>query len=125
MVGHWQLQLKIWNGPKLDTSWSQNSSGSGQSGPIVETISDGANDPCLCKNYDPRCDCCNPSKDASFTPSPAITGFSSIAPGYNLSSDISNNKLNGTATDSDALGGVAPGKLSTIPTQEIQSPHWQ
>ena len=100
-------QLKIWNGSSWTLVGPAFSSGSGQSGPIVETISDGANDHVCVKIMISDVIVAIVSKDASFTPSPAITGFSSIAPGYNLSSDISNNKLNGTATDSDALGGVA------------------
>lgn len=99
-------QLKIWNGSSWTLVGPAFSSGSGQSGPIVETISDGSNDHVCVKIMISDVIVAIVSKDASFTPSPAITGFSSIAPGYNLSSDISNNKLNGTATDSDALGGV-------------------
>src|SRR6056300_541694 len=51
----------------------------------------------------------------AFTPSPTETlgaalvsaGFSSIAQGIQLSSTVSSAKFRGTATDSDALGGVA------------------
>jgi hypothetical protein len=42
-----------------------------------------------------------------FTPGTAISGFATIFKGITLSSAISDNKLNGTATNSDALGGVA------------------
>ena len=42
-----------------------------------------------------------------FTPGTAISGFVTIFKGITLSSSISDNKLNGTATNSDALGGVA------------------
>ena len=43
----------------------------------------------------------------SFTPKSSITGFASITAGINLSTDVSGNKLTGTATNADALGGVA------------------
>lgn len=43
----------------------------------------------------------------SFTPKSAISGFASITAGINLSTTVSGNKLTGTATDADALGGVA------------------
>ena len=43
----------------------------------------------------------------SFTPKSSITGFASITAGINLSTDVSGNKLTGTSTDADALGGVA------------------
>ena len=43
----------------------------------------------------------------SFTPKSAISGFASITAGINLSTAVSGNKMTGTATDADALGGVA------------------
>ena len=43
----------------------------------------------------------------SFTPKSAISGFATITAGINLSTSVSGNKLTGTATDADALGGVA------------------
>lgn len=46
--------------------------------------------------------------NSSFTPSTAITGFTSpIAQGITLSSDIGSNKFRGTATNSEQLSGVA------------------
>jgi hypothetical protein len=42
-----------------------------------------------------------------FTPKTSITGFATIKKGITLSTAISDNKFQGTATDSDALGGVA------------------
>ena len=47
------------------------------------------------------------SKDSVFTPNVAITGFATVSPGYNLNTNLAGNKLHGTATDSDKLGGVA------------------
>ena len=43
----------------------------------------------------------------TFTPKVSITGFSSIKKGITLTTDISDVKFQGTATDADALGGVA------------------
>ena len=43
----------------------------------------------------------------SFTPKSAISGFATITAGINLSTVVSGNKFTGTATDADALGGVA------------------
>ena len=43
----------------------------------------------------------------SFTPKNAIAGFASITAGINLSTVVSGNRLTGTATNADALGGVA------------------
>ena len=43
----------------------------------------------------------------SFTPKSAITGFTTITAGVNLSTAVSGNKFTGTATNADALGGIA------------------
>jgi len=43
----------------------------------------------------------------TFTPKSAIAGFSSITKGITLSTDIADLKFAGSATDADALGGVA------------------
>lgn len=101
-------QLKVYNGATWTLVGPAFSSGAGQSGPVVETITDsGAQDHVCVKIMISDVIVAIVSKDANFTPSPAITGFASISPGYNLSTDIANNKINGTATDSDALGGQA------------------
>jgi hypothetical protein len=49
------------------------------------------------------------SKDATFTPSTTISGFSTISPGFNIASTafVSNNKFVGQASDSAALNGVS------------------
>ncbi len=43
----------------------------------------------------------------SFTPKSALSGFATISKGITLGTNITDNKLNGTATDADKLGGVA------------------
>ena len=47
------------------------------------------------------------SSTVEFTPQAAITGFATIKKGFTLSTNIAGNKFHGTATDADALGGVA------------------
>jgi hypothetical protein len=49
------------------------------------------------------------SQDASFTPSPAIPGFTTIRPGITLATSIGSQVplFQGTATNSQSLGGVA------------------
>jgi hypothetical protein len=49
------------------------------------------------------------SKDAAFTPGTPIPGFTQIFPGFNLATSIGGETLEfvGTATDSNALGGLA------------------
>jgi len=46
------------------------------------------------------------SADA-FTPGTSISGFSTISKGITMSTAIADNKLTGTVTNSDALGGIA------------------
>lgn len=43
----------------------------------------------------------------SFTPKTSISGFATITAGINLSTVVSGNKVTGTATNADALGGIA------------------
>ena len=43
----------------------------------------------------------------TFTPKVSLSGFASIKKGITLSTAIADNKFQGTATDADALGGVA------------------
>lgn len=52
--------------------------------------------------------------DTSFTPKVAISGFTTITKGINLSTAIAGNKFTGTATNSDALGGEAAGSYLRI-----------
>jgi hypothetical protein len=53
------------------------------------------------------------SKDPEFTPTPLISGFTTISPGITLNTSVSNNKFRGTATQADSattannLAGVA------------------
>lgn len=101
-------QLKIYNGASWTLVGPAFSSGAGQSGPVIESINDGGGTAhIIVKIMIADSIVAIVSKDTAFTPSPSIAGFTSIAPGYNLSTSVANNKINGTATDSDALGGQA------------------
>ena len=56
-----------------------------------------------------------------FTPGTAITGFATIYKGITLSTAISSNKFQGTATDSDKLGGVAAASYLRSDTADTTS----
>jgi hypothetical protein len=56
-----------------------------------------------------------------FTPGTAITGFATIYKGITLSTAISSNKFQGTATDSDKLGGVAAASFLRSDTADTTS----
>jgi len=101
-------QLKVYNGSSFTTVGPAFTSGSGTSGAIVETVTDsGATDHVVVKLYVANSVVGTVSKDAQFTPQSALSGFATISPGIQLSSTVSGAKLHGTATDADALGGVA------------------
>lgn len=59
--------------------------------------------------------------NVGFTPATAITGFASITAGVTLSTNITGIKLTGTATDSDALGGVAAANFLRSDTADTMS----
>jgi len=101
-------QLKVYNGSSFVTIGPAFTSGSGTSGAIVETVTDsGATDHVVVKLYVANTVVGTVSKDTEFTPQSALGGFSTIKPGVQLSSTVSGAKFQGTATDADALGGVA------------------
>lgn len=101
-------QLKVYNGSSFTTIGPSFTSGTGTSGAIVETVTDtGASDHVVVKLYTNNTLVATVSKDSTFTPQSALSGFATIKPGIQLSSAITGNKFQGTATDSDALGGIA------------------
>ena len=101
-------QLKVYNGSSFTTIGPSFTSGTGTSGAIVETVTDsGSSDHVVVKIYTNNTVVATISKDATFTPQSALSGFATIKPGVQLSTAVSNAKFQGTATDSDALGGIA------------------
>jgi len=101
-------QLKVYNGTTWTTIGPSFTSGTGTSGAIVETVTDtGATDHVVVKLYTNNVLVATVSKDTTFTPQSAISGFATVKPGIQLSTAVTGNKFQGTATDSDALGGIA------------------
>jgi hypothetical protein len=76
------------------------------SGQSIQTISDGVSDHVVVYIYVASVLLAIWSKDATFTPSPSITGFSVINPGINFNSSISGIKFAGTASNSDLLDNL-------------------
>jgi len=56
-----------------------------------------------------------------FTPKTSISGFATIKKGITLSTDITDNKFQGTATDSDKLGGVTAANYLTANANDTTS----
>jgi len=97
-------QLKAYNGTSFITIGPASSSGQGTSGAIVTTITDNvASDHVVVQMYVNNVIVSIFSKDATFTPAAAISGFATIGPGLNMSTTVSNAVFNGTATNADKL----------------------
>jgi hypothetical protein len=100
-------QLKVYNG----TSWlvvgPSYTAGSGISGAIVEIITDNAtNDHTIVKIYVEDTVVGVWSTDAEFTPNVAMSGFTTVKPGMQVSSTVSGALLYGTATNSQLLDSL-------------------
>ena len=109
-------QLKVYNGSTFILVGPAFTSGTGTSGAIVDTVTDtGATDHVVVKMFVEGTIVSITSKDATFTPSVALSGFATIGPGYNLSTTISNASVRGTSTDASTLDGIdSTGFLSAL-----------
>lgn len=108
-------QLKVYSGTQWILVGPASTSGQGKSGAIVETIRDNTNvDHIVIRFYVNGDTVAIVSKDSTFTPQTAISGFPTIGPGMQLTTS-GNSLFRGTSTDSQSLGGVpAAGFLSAI-----------
>ena len=101
-------QLKVWNGASFTLVGPASSSGQGTSGAIVETITDNvAVDHVVIQMWVNNVIVAIISKDPTFTPQVAISGFSTVSPGIQLSSTVSNAAFKGDASNALLLQGVA------------------
>ena len=97
-------QLKVYNGTSFITIGPAFTSGEGTSGAIVTTITDNvATDHVVVQMFVNNTIVSIFSKDATFTPAAAVSGFATIGPGLNMSTTVSNAVFNGTATNADTL----------------------
>ena len=102
-------QLKVYNGSAFILVGPASTSGQGTSGAIVTTVQDTSLvDHVIVQLYVNNVIVAIVSKDATFTPTGSgITGFATVGPGIQLSSSVSGAVFGGTATDADALDGLA------------------
>jgi hypothetical protein len=128
-------QYKVYNGTDWSVVGPAYSKLDGKSGAIVESVWDtGLTKHTVIKLYHNNSVTGIISRDATFTPNAAISGFSTIAPGITLASNISDIRFYGTASNSELLGNLAPtqflrsdvndvmdGKLSIHNTLEVGS----
>ena len=106
-------QLKVYNGSTWTLIGPLTTAGTGTSGPTVETVSDGVNPHVIVRFYVANTTVGILSKDASFSPSPSITGFATIKPGFNLAATnvVANAAFTGNASAAVAL--TSPSGLLT------------
>jgi hypothetical protein len=100
-------QLKVWNGTTWILVGPASTSGQGTSGAIVATITDNISvDHVVIQLYVNNTLVGIISKDATFTPGQAISGFATISPGIQLSTTVSNNLFRGTTTNAQLLNSL-------------------
>lgn len=101
-------QLKVWSGSAWITIGPSYTSTAGTSGAVVETILDtSSSSHVVVKFYISNSAIAILSKDATFTPQTAISGFSTIIPGLNLisASTLTGAQFTGATTGASTLGG--------------------
>lgn len=100
-------QLYIYNGAGWVLIGPAFTSNTGQSGTIVGTITDsGATNHVAVNVYVSNTLVGIISKDSEYTPQTVISGFTTIKPGFNLTTAIANIAFVGTATNADQLGSA-------------------
>lgn len=100
-------QLNVWSGSAWIIVGPSYTSTSGTSGAVVETILDnGAASHVVVKFYISNTTVAILSKDAEFTPGTSISGFTSIVPGFNLSTAIAGAYFTGTVSTAASLSGI-------------------
>jgi len=101
-------QLKVYTGSSFILVGPAFTTGSGTSGAIVDTITDSSpgSDHVVVKMFVNNTIVSIFSKDATFTPAAALSGFATIGPGLNMSTTVSNAVFKGTATNADLLDSL-------------------
>lgn len=109
-------QLNVYDGSDFILVGPSFTAGTGVSGAIVVTLEDNAAvDHVVVKLMAEDGNVAIISKDASFTPASAITGFATIGPGVNLSTGVANAVFKGTATNAELLDNIdSTGFLSAL-----------
>jgi hypothetical protein len=100
-------QLKAWNGVNFTLIGPSSASGQGTSGAIVNTITDSVSvDHVVVQLFVSNTVVAIISKDATFTPQVAISGFATIGPGMQLSTTVSNALFRGTVSNAQLLDSL-------------------
>jgi hypothetical protein len=100
-------QLFVYSGSTWVLIGPLTSTGTGTSGPAVETILDTlSGSHVIVRFYVSNATVCIITKDSAFVPQTAISGFPTLYPGMNLSTTINNAQFTGNASNSQALAGL-------------------
>jgi len=100
-------QLKVYTGSAFILVGPSFTAGTGTSGAVVATVTDNtAVDHVVVQLFVEDSIVATVSKDSTFTPSAAISGFSTIGPGIQLSSTVSNAVFKGDATNAQTLDNL-------------------
>jgi hypothetical protein len=101
------LQMKVWNGASFTLVGPASSAGQGTSGAVVDTVTDNVSiDHVVIKMFVNDVVVAIISKDATFTPQVAQSGFATIGPGMQMSTVVSNAVFRGTATNAALLDNI-------------------
>jgi len=117
-------QLNVWDGTKYVLIGPSFSSGTGTTGYIVETLTDGVLDHVVIKVVVGDGVVAIVSKDSVFTPVPAQAGFTTIQPGYNLINTgvtATDPLFIGTATNAELLEGIPSADFLSSVTNDTTS----
>lgn len=101
-------QLYVYSGSSWVLIGPSFTAGTGTSGAIVETVADTpfSSNHIVVKFYVNETVVAILSKDATFTPATSISGFATIAPGFQLSSAVTGATFNGNATNAQLLDSL-------------------
>ena len=99
-------QVYVYSGTAWVLVGPQSTAGSGTSGAIVKQITDTTGTDRIVTQLIVSDAIVAVASSVEFTPQIAISGYATIKKGLTLGTQITSNKFQGTATDSDALGGI-------------------
>ena len=100
-------QLYVYNGTSFTLVGPQTTSGTGITGSVSTTVTDSDGVDRTVLQFKVADTIVAMLSSVEFTPQTAISGFSLVSKGFDLSTAVTGNKFVGTSTDSDGLGGVS------------------
>ena len=110
-------QLRVYDGSSFVLVGPNFTTVTGVTGQVIDTVSDGTSNHVIIKELVSGTVVAIISKDASFVPNPSIAGFSTINPGYNVASNISDiGFAGGTFINTTLTSPVVNGKLRITQT---------